>query len=349
METIFMRSVCGNIMVQPTLNQKKTPLKSNLLANFINCCLVMQRTRNATLAVPYVVIGLFVFSSPSIAQNVEEAPVYSPVQNVEESPAYAPAVSPETKAWLEELASKAETREAKFAFVHCDDAMDFGDCREKYKEFVKQSPWFFGRILGYAAVRENNVTLCNSLIGEQRICRDVDGLTFHRRFAVKQCEDFPPSFQPICVNQDSCTELKGRQKDFCLGFKNGDLALIKKAQTSTEFCSETGDCEWNEADNAEALAAYYGFKVQRDKGKGAGKQACERYARGLEGAHAYLCEILFSESPINDVLDGVATDLAYYLLSEDRKASFLCKNIKNNKLKAGCLSPDSDKYLKDNF
>ncbi len=277
-------------------------------------------------------------------------PALSSAQDLQKTPPYTPAVPSKPENWLPALAATAEVREKEFAHVECDVALNFNDCREKYKEFIKQSPWFFGRILGYAAVRENNVTLCNSLIGEQTICRDAfDELTVHRKFAAKQCEDFPPHSQPICMNQDNCTELMGWQKDFCLGFKNGHFILIKKAQTSTEFCRETGDCKWNEVNNVKALATFQGFKTQNDKGRAAGKQACEQYAKGLEGAHAYLCEVLFSESPINDVLDGIATDLAYYVLSWDRLTKSLCNNIKNNKLRAGCVSSDSAKYLKDNF
>lgn len=311
------------------LKSEKTFLKSSLATNPINRFPIMQKSKNVILTVLHVVILLSAFSTFSFAQNAEEAP------------AYAPAVSPETEAWLEELASKAETREAEFAFVHCDDAMDFGDCREKYKEFVKRDPRFFGRILGYAAVRENNVSLCDSLVEKKEACRDVfDGLIVQRKFAESRCEELSGLAKVMCFHMSYCDQPADWQKNICQGLKRGDLSLIKKGQLSDGFCQETGDCEWDETDNIQALSTFQGFQANGNK------KVCEQY---LNGAHAYLCEVLFSESPINDVLDGVATDLAYYLLSEDRKAPFLCRNIKNNKLKAGCLSPDSDKYLKDTF
>ena len=76
------------------------------------------------------------------------------------------------------------------------------------------------------------------------------------------------------------------------------------------------------------------------------REACEEFASGLEGQHAYLCEIIFSNATLNDILDNVAEDMAYFLLSERYPENYLCNQIKNINVRSGCFSSkDVNEYF----
>lgn len=302
-----------------------------LTKGFLNCIAARKKGKNARVLVLSVTIFLFLVSSYSFAQNETEAP------------SDAPALLSEGGPILDDLASE-EQSDNKILMSACDPALSFGDCKDQFKENIKRNGRFFSHFLGYAAVRSNDISLCDNVDEYSDVCQDVfDGLSVQRKFAQNKCDEFSPGIEKtICAHMDRCDQLIDWQRDICQGLNQGDLSLIKRGQTSDGFCEATGGCEWDYADNVRSLSVFQGFKSGSEEG-------CQKYASELEGRHTYLCQIMFGESVLNDILDSVAEDVAWFMLSEEYGKKFLCDRIKNSVLKDRCLSSESEKYLENYF
>jgi len=222
------------------------------------------------------------------------------------------------------------------------------DCVETYVIVIKKSPDFFGNILAYAAVREDDITLCDGLNEKQEICReDYEGLILYRKLGGNNCESLSGETKEHCkiMNRD-CEEIRGHDGwewmlDSCQGYVEGNLMLIKRGEEKD--CEKSGNCNWTEEGLRESLSVFQGYKHNKSK------KSCEQFILGLDGPQAFICEVLFSGLEINKVLDVVAENLAFFLLAEFRQSDNLCNDIKNAKLKAGCLSGDRKKYFTEKF
>ncbi|PIQ88742.1 MAG: hypothetical protein COV72_06680 [Candidatus Omnitrophica bacterium CG11_big_fil_rev_8_21_14_0_20_42_13] len=213
------------------------------------------------------------------------------------------------------------------------------------KESIKHDSRFFTGIMAYAAVRENDFTLCDN-IDNAGICKKMaKDMMASRDLAEGKCEKMSSEVKLFCSNMNICDNLSGWQNNLCEAYNQGDLFLMRKAQSSSGFCREIRqgrDCDkWDESETREIIAAYQGFKYYSSK------KACEKYTQGLEGHRAYICDVMFDTYELGDILDNIAMDIAYYMLAGQSKDNSICQNIKGEDLRTKCFSSSRKKF--ENF
>lgn len=205
-------------------------------------------------------------------------------------------------------------------------------------QIMKEIPYnsVYGHFIAYSAIRENDPSLCNNLdTATATLCNgDLDVLLHLRNIATNQCEGLPQEIRPFCLNIDNCNKQKGSTlKNMCNGFEAGDVSLIVKSENEQNANINLNVYDnTNPADVQEELSIYKGFK------NGGSQETCEKYASNLIGKRAYLCEVIFSKSPLNNILDSAVEDIAYFILSENYNDKKFCEQIKNTNVKYGCLS-----------
>ncbi|MEW5895218.1 MAG: hypothetical protein AB1650_05635 [Candidatus Omnitrophota bacterium] len=238
-------------------------------------------------------------------------------------------------------------------------AEDFIQQVEKLKESIKQgqgpSGEVFAYILGYAAIREENLSVCGQsesdfphiegdfdIEGAFHKCKQpLEDLWHIRMFAENKCdgiflvEDEPSDKRlfawkkTLCEHLGDCDNAPEEVANMCYGFKNGDLSAWTREKDPVDVPPGV------------ELGIYKGFEHGRDQ------KFCEKYVFRLEeGRFAYLCEVIFSDDALNDILDKVAEDLAYFELAQKYRAQSFCRKIKNVTVKEACLSfPDITGYF----
>lgn len=238
----------------------------------------------------------------------------------------------------------------------------FGEKKRELKESIKQGEHLisvvFRDALMYVAIREDDLSTCDSLGPASEECRSVfNRFLPMRKIAENKCKEFFSEsgavdipneilhkIRSLCenINMDTCAnEPEEGLRQACYGFKEGSLAKVHTGfnlfNNSLEGSSESVD-DPNEDEVRQSLGIYRGLKSDRSQ------EACEEYVLGVEGAPAYFCEILFSKSPLDEILDGVVEDLTYFVLSEEYMAKYLCKEIKNINVQATCFEMKENGY-----
>ncbi|MCK5179981.1 MAG: hypothetical protein KAR32_10665 [Candidatus Omnitrophica bacterium] len=279
-------------------------------------------------------ICLFLFSSYSFAQG-----------ELEDSP-YVSEDFSESDTLSEDFFSDNLGIKQVFSmyFPDCGQTLSFDECKEMFKENIMQHGRFFSRILAYAAVREEDVSLCDDINEMSELCPDTfEILMSDRKMGENKCDDLPSGEDLVCANMDNCDgQTEVGMKDMCNGYRTGNISLIKKGiELSSE--GQDWDADLDENEIRESLSIYYGFR------RNGSWEACKKYALGLEGQSAYLCDVLFGEEEIEDILDSAADDLTHYILSEYYGDGYLCNEIENYALRAGCVSAERERYFENHF
>ena len=246
-------------------------------------------------------------------------------------------------------------------------AKDFGEEKDELKELIRRGEIMnkvFVQALGYAVLRDDNLSLCDSIGESSGNCRELAmNLWYLKIFAQSKCEDEEaivkrynelflsngktlkdrPEYNDrifFCQHKDDCNSQTGAgMKDVCNGFKLGNALLIMRGEDEFYSRLNTGDRPLSQEKAIERLGLYKGFE------SGGNQEACERFTAALHGEQAYVCEVLFSKDQVNDILDSVAEDLAYFLLSDKYEAKRFCNKIKNINVRDGCLSSDAKAYF----
>ncbi|MBL7197979.1 MAG: hypothetical protein ISS47_07755 [Candidatus Omnitrophica bacterium] len=198
---------------------------------------------------------------------------------------------------------------------------------------------FFNEFVAYKAVRLNDLSICEKS-GEIHWCKDcAKRLLMSRRIGEERCGEINnEAFKEICValQKRDCPSLSGWKKRMCDGFLTQDLNLVKEAIYSSgyERNMEPGDRASLE-DAHEIMACFLGFKAHN-------QEACEEIAKkGVLGfPERFLCEIIFSQDDVDEILDRFGYDYSYFTLSRHLEDKNLCNLIKNKEVKDACFRLD---------
>ena len=224
--------------------------------------------------------------------------------------------------------------------VKAEDSIEqFEELKESIRQGKGSSGNIFGYILGYAAIREDNLSLCKQLKPANAYCQaTLDDIWHIRKFAEKKCDDIFPvleSLDPeetfdsesvftrkksLCEHIEDCDSLPKELANICYGFKNSRLSAWAMEKDPGDEPPEV------------QLGVYNGFKYGQDQ------KICELYVLGLEGKRAYICEVMFSDEALNDILDKIVEDLAYFELAQKSSSDQFCEKIKNATVKNACYS-----------
>ncbi len=212
-----------------------------------------------------------------------------------------------------------------------------------YKENIKHdmnplSP-VYNRILGYAALRGNDISICE----ENKACEDFFKNNFiFKKLADKQCNKIDSDVLGIvnmCNSLDNCSDVKDDLwRKVCSGLYSSDVYLLKSGLQGLEQ-KQGKSSDYPTDEFLRMIALYQGFKQNRSQ------KACETYVISPKGKYAYFCEVIFSPLPVNEVLDTVAEDLACFFLVIQTGDQTYCEYIKNQIVHEGCLSSEPMNYF----
>lgn len=227
------------------------------------------------------------------------------------------------------------------------------ELKERVVQMNSPANFVFAYMLGLVAIREDDPHRCDSLDTDKQSCGSaLETVWYLRKMAEHKCDQIGSAdrsdalnktiiigdqkfnemevMQQFCENLDDCDgQLWSEQKDMCDGLQSGNLSLFKKGHDA--FIIKMGYDEETSTDTYRLnWGVFQGFK------NGGSQSACEKYASGLDGASAYICEVLFSKAPVDEILDAIADDLTFFLLAEKYHARSFCNRINKAAVREGC-------------
>ena len=205
---------------------------------------------------------------------------------------------------------------------------------------IIKSCGFFGNLLQYVALRQDNLSVCPDANCRKGV---EEELLFLRYEAEGKCNKIKNlAHKNICeaLKSNNCNQLtNNREKEYCNGLINGNIDNIVKV-TMKETRREEAEAK---AETLHNFGIYWGFKYFNSA------TACEKYINqiGINNKSIVLfrqlaCQILFYPD-VDQAIDNILRDLAIFSLSRQDNNKGLCNDIRNKKIKDACLSP----YFKD--
>jgi len=225
-----------------------------------------------------------------------------------------------------EINAFAQEKPSTVPFYPKNDSVSTEDTNNSADKENFRNSGFFSMILAYAAVRENDLSLCQNTANQKFCMEKAKNLLTSRYMAEGQCNEVKDtSEKDICLSlsQNDCSRLSGKEKMVCEGFLKGDLALIRTAISSN---SKEGKKDFSK----EILAIYKGFKANGNM------YVCDRYTSGLDGIKSYLCEVVFGTFPLQEMFNSVTSDYVFLAAAKRSKDSKLCSQVSNSIIRKKC-------------
>lgn len=202
-----------------------------------------------------------------------------------------------------------------------------------FKDSIKKEG-YFSTLIAYKAVRNKNLSICNSS-GDSGECMDAaEPLLKVRESAQGNCSVInEPELRELCLGlKNNCSELSGWMREMCEGFLKEDIKLLESATNSSDFAKIYGG-KLNKDDVMVMLSCFLGSKYYDSK------KACERFTSALPLSARYMCDVIFGTNDVDEILDKIAFDVAYFTVAKQYKNDRICNQIKDDELKKSCLDP----------
>lgn len=204
------------------------------------------------------------------------------------------------------------------------------------KKSMKSSGYFY-RLIAYKALRENNLSVCDTS-GDRKKCISVmKELLDMRTLAEGKCDSIKKGLFrefDLCgrLKKGDCDTLFGWQKEMCNAFLKQEFSLLKQANdalTKGEPDSDFGLLE--------KFAVFIGFKNYYSK------MSCDTYGLQLSLPKQFICNVIFGTQDVNEILDKIALDVTLFSMAKRYGNSKLCGRITDGEIKKRCLDKTTTK------
>lgn len=197
------------------------------------------------------------------------------------------------------------------------------------KESMKSSG-YFSRLIVYKAVRENDLSVCDTS-GDRKKCVSVmKELLAMRTLAEGNCDAIKNGLIgefDLCgrLKRGDCDTLIGWQKDMCNALARQDFSLLKLSNGALAKGESDSDFGL-----LEKFAVFIGFKNHSSK------MSCDTYGLQLPLPRKFICEVMFSTQDVDEILDKIALDVALFTISKKYGKATLCDRIKDSDIRKRC-------------
>lgn len=186
------------------------------------------------------------------------------------------------------------------------------------------------RMIFYKAIREGNPSLCSQAGDYKDSCRQFVKIALFAKMAMEgNCYEFDDSdIQEIClgIKEKDCSGLSDWKKGACESHLSEDIEREKKIWVD-HFKTKLNLTGVGIAIER-MIALRFGFKQ--------GLKACQKYAPQYL-PDKFLCEIIFGDEDVEEILDRIALDLAYFFWAKQRDNPEICEKIKDEDIRKNCL------------
>lgn len=193
---------------------------------------------------------------------------------------------------------------------------------------------YFSTIIAYKAARYDNVSVCSEAAAPQECEGEAGPLIFAHRLVDGDCQQLDDnSLKTVCfsVTKKECSGLAGWQRDMCSSFLKEDASLLRQAMNSSDFRVKFGKSD--EGLFRKIMASYAGFKYYR-------QSACDKFS-GSTGSipnARFMCEVIFGSRGVEDAIDGIASDIAYFTYAKQNRNNAACEKIKDFSVRSACTN-----------
>ena len=194
---------------------------------------------------------------------------------------------------------------------------------------------FYGVLLGYQAVKQDNIGICESgqAPGVVDRCRETYEEYINDLYLAQlKCGKIDKSVENAKI---LCNALKAGKcpEDSSPDLQSVCTAILSKDDEVLFDALQSGNINYSRQQAMEAFFVYLGYKNKSI-------EQCQLYAKELAMERKYSCSILLSDDP--DIFKSVVKDFAlmHAALMNGLVSSVYCENIQDEMIKDHCISRD---------